>query len=183
MQAPFRLRTGLSQPAARSGREPRPATRASCRVLVQACPRTQRVRPLESATAPALTLDRIVSTDSCQTCALRDWRWDRFIRWASTARAASRPSEMAQTTSDWPRRQSPAANTPGSRVAKARGSAATFPRSSSATPSSPNSGAGRGPVKPIASKTRSAGISRANRAPARSSATPGSRSRTKRSCA
>ena len=30
-------------------------------------------------------------------------------------RAALRPSAMAQTTSDWPRRMSPAANTPGTR--------------------------------------------------------------------
>ena len=35
------------------------------------------------------------------------------IRKASIARAAPRPSLMAQTTSDWPRRQSPAAKTPG----------------------------------------------------------------------
>ena len=39
------------------------------------------------------------------------------IRYSSIARAAPRPSLMAQTTSDWPRRQSPAANTPGTLVA------------------------------------------------------------------
>ncbi len=33
------------------------------------------------------------------------------IRNASTSRAACRPSRIAQTTSDWPRRMSPAANT------------------------------------------------------------------------
>src|SRR5271154_741327 len=35
------------------------------------------------------------------------------IRYASTARAASRPSQIAHTTSDCPRRESPAAKTPG----------------------------------------------------------------------
>jgi len=35
------------------------------------------------------------------------------IRYASTARAASRPSHIAHTTSDCPRRVSPAAKTPG----------------------------------------------------------------------
>ena len=35
------------------------------------------------------------------------------ISQASTARAHSRPSQIAHTTSDWPRRVSPAANTPG----------------------------------------------------------------------
>ena len=35
----------------------------------------------------------------------------RPIRNRSTERAAWRPSRMAQTTSDWPRRMSPAANT------------------------------------------------------------------------
>ena len=38
------------------------------------------------------------------------------IRWMSIARAALRPSESAQTTSDWPRRASPAAKTPGTLV-------------------------------------------------------------------
>ncbi|AGK46340.1 hypothetical protein BTI_408 [Burkholderia thailandensis MSMB121] len=33
------------------------------------------------------------------------------IRYASTERAHWRPSRIAQTTSDWPRRMSPAANT------------------------------------------------------------------------
>ena len=33
------------------------------------------------------------------------------IRYWSTARAACRPSRMAQTISDWPRRMSPAAKT------------------------------------------------------------------------
>ena len=35
------------------------------------------------------------------------------IKYTSTARAALRPSAIAQTTSDWPRRMSPAAKTPG----------------------------------------------------------------------
>ena len=39
------------------------------------------------------------------------------IRNSSIARAAPRPSLMAQTTSDWPRRQSPAAKTFGTFVA------------------------------------------------------------------
>ena len=38
------------------------------------------------------------------------------VRNTSTSRAASRPSEMAQTTSDWPRRMSPATNTLGREV-------------------------------------------------------------------
>ena len=36
-------------------------------------------------------------------------------RYSSTPAAARRPSRIAQTTSDWPRRQSPAAKTPGTR--------------------------------------------------------------------
>ena len=39
------------------------------------------------------------------------------IRYWSTSRAAWRPSWMAHTTRDWPRRMSPAANTPGMPVA------------------------------------------------------------------
>ena len=39
------------------------------------------------------------------------------IRNSSTARAHCRPSRIAQTTSDWPRRRSPAANTFGTEVA------------------------------------------------------------------
>ena len=38
------------------------------------------------------------------------------IRYASTPRAASRPSQIAHTTSDCPRRASPHANTPGTVV-------------------------------------------------------------------
>ena len=38
------------------------------------------------------------------------------VRYRSTARAALRPSEIAQTTSDCPRRRSPAANTPATEV-------------------------------------------------------------------
>ena len=39
--------------------------------------------------------------------------------WASTPAATRRPSAMAQTTSDWPRETSPAANTRGTLVAPA----------------------------------------------------------------
>ena len=38
------------------------------------------------------------------------------MRYASTPRAASRPSQIAHTTSDCPRRASPHANTPGTVV-------------------------------------------------------------------
>jgi len=43
-------------------------------------------------------------------------RSDRPIRNSSTARAACRPSRMAQTTRLWPRRMSPAANTLGTEL-------------------------------------------------------------------
>jgi len=43
-------------------------------------------------------------------------RRDSPIRNASTPCAASRPSAIAHTISDWPRRASPAANTPGTVV-------------------------------------------------------------------
>lgn len=41
---------------------------------------------------------------------------DEPIRNSSTARAAWRPSRIAHTTSDWPRRMSPAVNTFGTDV-------------------------------------------------------------------
>jgi hypothetical protein len=41
---------------------------------------------------------------------------DHPFNHASAASAAFRPSAMAQTTSDWPRRASPAAKTPGIEV-------------------------------------------------------------------
>ena len=41
---------------------------------------------------------------------------DRPINHSSTARAHCRPSRMAQTTSDCPRRMSPAPKTPGTEV-------------------------------------------------------------------
>ena len=73
--------------------------------------------------------------------------------------AALRPSAIAQTMSDWPRCMSPAVKTPGTLVIH-RASRATLPRSVSvdaevrrAARPSP------GPTKPIASSTRSAGIS------------------------
>ena len=54
------------------------------------------------------------------------------IRYSSTARAAWRPSRIAQTTSDWPRRMSPAAKTFGSRPV-VDGVALTLPRWSSSS--------------------------------------------------
>ena len=77
----------------------------------------------------------------------RDSHW-------STARAHWRPSLIAQTISDWPRRASPAAKTPSTEVAYA--GAAAFERGSRSTPSC-SSTSGSGPRKPIASSTRSAG--------------------------
>src|SRR5689334_11681243 len=59
---------------------------------------------------------------------------DSPIRYVSTARAALRPSEIAQTTSDCPRRMSPAANTPGTEDIQSSPTA-TLPRGSSLTPS------------------------------------------------
>jgi hypothetical protein len=55
-------------------------------------------------------------------CVMTRWNDQRGsslapIRNSSTARAAWRPSRMAHTTSDWPRRMSPAANTLGTLVA------------------------------------------------------------------
>jgi hypothetical protein len=44
------------------------------------------------------------------------WRQVRPTRYSSMPRAAWRPSAMAHTTSDWPRRMSPAAKTPGTDV-------------------------------------------------------------------
>ena len=59
------------------------------------------------------------------------------MRYSSIARAAWRPSRIAQTTSDWPRRMSPADEHLVDARCGSRGvSAATLPRGSSATPSS-----------------------------------------------
>src|SRR5215207_4154310 len=78
-------------------------------------------------------------------------------RWRSTTRAQRRPSAIALTTSDWPMRASPAANTPGRELAYA--GAFTFPRRSSFSPSSATAPACSGCEKPIAIRTRSAGSS------------------------
>lgn len=56
------------------------------------------------------------------------------IRYLSTCAAACRPSEIAHTTSDWPRRQSPAAKTPSTLVEKRPYSALKFDRLSRSTP-------------------------------------------------
>ena len=79
------------------------------------------------------------------------------IRNSSTARAHWRPSRIAQTTSDWPRRMSPAAKSFGDRglVVERR-----WPRRCRAgrasTPDCSTMPGWRGPRKPIASSTRSA---------------------------
>lgn len=77
----------------------------------------------------------------------------------STAPAAARPSEIAQTMSDWPRPMSPATKTPGTVDMKSP-SRTTLPRPSTSTPSASTSPSRCAPVKPMASSTRSAGISR-----------------------
>src|SRR5688572_20463724 len=76
----------------------------------------------------------------------------------SHSRAAPRPSAMAHTTSDCPRRASPAANTPGTLVPYLSKSAFTFERASTSTLRSLSS-ACSGPRKPIASSTSCAGCS------------------------
>ena len=72
------------------------------------------------------------------------------LRYASTCAAAERPSAIAHTMSDCPRAMSPAANTPGTDVAR-EASAFTLPRSVSSTPSCVSSPRRSGPTKPIAS--------------------------------
>ena len=79
---------------------------------------------------------------------------------SSTADAADRPSAIAQTISDWPRPASPATNTPGT-VDMNAASRAMLPRPSISTPSWASRPSGSGPVKPMASSTSWAGISRA----------------------
>ena len=69
-------------------------------------------------------------------------------------RAHWRPSLIAHTISDWPRRASPAANTPSADVAYAP--ARALPRASFSTPSASSSGPS-GERKPIASSTSPAG--------------------------
>ena len=84
------------------------------------------------------------------------------IRNSSTARAHWRPSRIAQTTSDWPRRMSPAAKTFGSRGGVAAGAVGCWPWRCRAHPSARRTRRAcdcSGETKPIASSTRSAGIS------------------------
>jgi hypothetical protein len=57
-------------------------------------------------------------------------RWVTPMRKRSHSRAAPRPSLMAQTTRDWPRRMSPAAKTPGTLVVNLPCSAFTLERAS-----------------------------------------------------
>src|SRR5579884_3787733 len=80
----------------------------------------------------------------------------RPIRYRSHSRAAPRPSLIAHTTRLWPRRMSPAANTPGTLVANRPYSALALLRGSFSTPSL-SSSCGSGPRKPIASNTSWAG--------------------------
>src|SRR5690606_29999369 len=83
----------------------------------------------------------------------------RPVRWASTPRAAARPSAMAHTIRDWPRPMSPAANTPSTDV-RYSASRTTLPRWSRSTPSWSRRPSRCGTRKPIARVTSSAGISR-----------------------
>src|SRR3954470_6187564 len=76
-------------------------------------------------------------------------------RWRSTIRAQRRPSAMAVTTSDWPIRASPQANTPSTRVPYT--GALTFPRGSVSRPRSSTGPSCSGWEKPMAMSTRSQG--------------------------
>eukprot|EP00982_Pelagococcus_subviridis_P002395 18522-Pelagococcus_subviridis.AAC.10 len=80
---------------------------------------------------------------------------DSPMRNRSTFAAAPRPSEMAQTTSDCPRRQSPAAKTPGTDVSNSPNSALKLERSSTSNPSF-SARFCSGPKNPIARRTKSA---------------------------
>ena len=81
----------------------------------------------------------------------------RPIRNSSTARAHCRPSRIAQTTSDWPRRMSPAANTLSTRRAVVVGIRLhVAARIALDAELLEQAGRTTGPVKPIASSTRSA---------------------------
>ena len=85
-------------------------------------------------------------------------------------RAHWRPSLIAQTISDWPRRASPAAKTPGDATSR-RSAALTLPRGSFSTPSWSTTPSCSGCRKPIASSTRSASSSPLGaRRPARTAA-------------
>ena len=78
------------------------------------------------------------------------------IRKRSHSRAAPRPSLKAQTTRLWPRRASPAANTPRMFVVYFWCSALTLERASRSTANCSSSGCS-GPRKPIAKSTSCAG--------------------------
>ncbi len=60
---------------------------------------------------------QLPATVEVMPCRVHRGNDDDPIRNSSTARAHCRPSRMAQTTRDWPRRMSPAANTFGCVVA------------------------------------------------------------------
>ena len=83
------------------------------RIGVSRCPSESSGATRTPATAPepsGLIPDRALSRPSGTTAAQRG-RAETPIRNSSTARAAWRPSRIAHTTSDWPRRMSPAVNT------------------------------------------------------------------------
>src|SRR2546425_4295657 len=79
-------------------------------------------------------------------------------RYLSTPAAILRPSAMAHTISEAPRLTSPPANTPSTLVMYFSATA-TLPRASYFTPRLSSSPFFTGPVKPIASRTRSTSIS------------------------
>lgn len=61
---------------------------------------------------PGALMDaRFVETTLWRTTLAQRGSSELPVRYASTERAHCRPSRIAQTTSDWPRRMSPAANT------------------------------------------------------------------------
>src|SRR5699024_3095152 len=78
------------------------------------------------------------------------------VRCASTAAAQLRPSAIAHTMRLWPRAQSPAVNTPGTLVDQSA-SCTTVPREVRSAPRASSRPSRRGPVKPMAIRTRAAG--------------------------
>ncbi len=112
---------------------------------------------------PGLAAERR-STRLLPAAARKNWRQTKLyrgrtvspIRASSIAAAHWRPSRIAQTTSDWPRRMSPQAKTLAWEEAYRLVSAATLPRLSERTPSSVSRPSLTGETKPIASRTRSA---------------------------
>src|SRR5690606_31833841 len=77
--------------------------------------RCAEARPTSQSAAPHLILNRDVARPA--GAASYRGRSVQPMRNSSTARAHCRPSRIAQTTSDCPRRMSPAANTLGTVVA------------------------------------------------------------------